>query len=163
VSPRRSLNALEPEGGEILILKRRSPLALPGRVVRSIIRDVLRDRGIPDASLSVLFTDNRAIAKFNRKFRGVDRPTDVLAFPLEWKIEGRTPYLGDIVISAEQAVFQAETKRHAPEKELGILIIHGVLHLLGYDHEVDGGGMRRQEYRLRRKILERPGLFEPTR
>jgi probable rRNA maturation factor len=154
-----SSDSVAAETGEILVLKRRSPLAVPGRVVRSIIRDVLRDRKVLGAGLSVLFTDNRGIVEYNRKYRGVDRPTDVLAFPLEGGGQGEAPYLGDIVISAEQAIFQAETRRHAPEKELGILIIHGVLHLLGYDHEEDEGEMRRTERKLRRKILESPGLL----
>ena len=89
-------------------------------------------------------TDNVGIHELNRDFRGIDRPTDVLSFPL---FEGEMPSsetedgekhklpLGDIVISTEKAMEQAEEYGHSIEREIAFLCVHSVLHLLGYDHE----------------------------
>lgn len=100
-----------------------------------------------EIGLSLVITDDRHIRELNRRFRGVDAPTDVLAFPLEREgergeeessfivaAEASAPYLGDVVISYPRAVLQAQEYGHSLERELSLLIIHGVLHLLGYDH-----------------------------
>jgi probable rRNA maturation factor len=98
----------------------------------------------------------------NRQFRGFDRATDVLSFPAR---NGESPdegeeadYLGDIVISVETARRQAQRRGSTLPRELRILALHGLLHLLGHDHETDSGEMRRIEYRLRRKLRITRGL-----
>ena len=107
--------------------------------------------------VSVTFTDNDGIRELNRKFRNIDRPTDVLSFPMfeltpgelpeDWS-EYRDPAthkvpLGDMAISLERAKAQAAEFGHSAEREVGYLTIHSVLHLLGYDH-VDEGPMKKQ-------------------
>lgn len=96
----------------------------------------------------------------NRRFRGKDRPTDVLSFPAGrdrslWKrIAGEEASdLGEIVISAETAQRQADEEGHSLLEEIKLLIIHGTLHLKGFDHESDGGVMNRKEYALRARLL----------
>ena len=93
--------------------------------------------------VSVTFTDNEGIHELNKKFREVDKPTDVLSFPL-FDFEGETDEppvdeimsnLGDIVISLEKAKEQAEEYGHSFEREVAFLCVHSMLHLLGYDHE----------------------------
>ena len=93
--------------------------------------------------VSVTFTDNEGIHELNKKFRGVDKPTDVLSFPL-FDFEGETEEppideilnnLGDIVISLEKATEQAEEFGHSFKRETAFLCVHSMLHLLGYDHE----------------------------
>ena len=93
--------------------------------------------------VSVTFTDDEGIRELNRKFRGIDRPTDVLSFPLfDYSGESEEPpindlksMLGDIVISLERAAQQAEEYGHSFEREVAFLTVHSMLHLLGYDHE----------------------------
>lgn len=89
-----------------------------------------------------MFTDDKFIRSLNNKYRGIDKPTDVLSFSLR---EGaiKSPevesdkLLGDIIISVETAQRQADSLNHSMEKELTVLLIHGLLHLTGYDHEKD--------------------------
>ena len=106
--------------------------------------------------VSVTFTDNAGIHELNKKFRQVDKPTDVLSFPLfDYEGEGEEPpvdemlgMLGDIVLSLEQAEAQAEEFGHSFEREVAFLTVHSMLHLLGYDHETseeDDEDMRRRQ------------------
>ena len=106
--------------------------------------------------VSVSFTDNKGIWELNKKFRGIDRPTDVLSFPLfDYEGESEEPpvdelmgMLGDVVLSLEQAKAQAEEYGHSFEREVAFLTVHSMLHLLGYDHETgeeDEADMRRRQ------------------
>jgi len=113
-----------------------------------------------------LISDTR-MRTLNRRFRGKDYATDVLSFPAE--ASGRPPssdksplpsHLGDIVIATGVARRQARTAGHGATEELRILALHGLLHLLGYDHERDNGQMARVERRLRRKGGLREALTE---
>jgi probable rRNA maturation factor len=106
--------------------------------------------------LAVCFVSNRAMRSYNHRYRGRDVPTDVLSFRggAGERVEGGT-HLGDIVISVPQAAAQAREARHPFSREVGILLIHGYLHLLGHDHEADGGTMMRKQGRLARKLLPR--------
>lgn len=115
--------------------------------------------------VSITFTDNEQIHELNRKFRQVDRPTDVLSFPLfDYEGESEEPpvdefvgMLGDIVLSLEQAEVQAEQYGHSFEREVAFLCVHSMLHLLGYDHETgeeDEMDMRRRQS----EIMEQMGL-----
>jgi probable rRNA maturation factor len=86
------------------------------------------------ASLTILVTDDTALQHLNRDFLGLDEPTDVLSFPAGDPMPGMEPYLGDIAISLPRATVQAEAAGHPVTAELQLLTVHGVLHLLGYDH-----------------------------
>jgi probable rRNA maturation factor len=112
----------------------------------------------------VLATDARVRA-LNREYRGKDYATDVLSFPGEERVKGggvkgQPRHLGDIVIARGVAARQARDAGHALTTELRILALHGLLHLLGYDHERDAGEMARAEKRLRRRGGLREGLIE---
>ena len=86
--------------------------------------------------ISVTFPDNEKIHALNRQYRAVDRPTDVLSFPLfDEEVEGEPLALGDIVLSLEKAQEQATEYGHSFEREVAFLVVHSMLHLLGYDHE----------------------------
>jgi probable rRNA maturation factor len=101
-------------------------------------------------SCGVRFAGDRAMRRFNREFRGKDQTTDVLSFPGGPGAPGDAGHLGDIVISVPAARRQAAAAGHDTEREIRILLLHGVLHCLGHDHEVDGGEMERLERQLRR-------------
>jgi probable rRNA maturation factor len=92
----------------------------------------------PDAALTVVLTSDEAVAALNEQYRGVDAPTDVLSFPAEAppvRVPGEPPYLGDLVIAYPYAAAQASALGHALADSLALLVVHGTLHLLGYDHD----------------------------
>jgi probable rRNA maturation factor len=107
-------------------------------------------------TVSVALVSDRTSRTLNRRYRRIDRPTDVLSFPAD----GRDRFLGDIVIARGVARRQARAAGHSELTEWRVLALHGLLHLLGYDHHVDDGRMRRLEARLRRKGGLRQGLIE---
>jgi probable rRNA maturation factor len=88
--------------------------------------------------------------RYNREFRGKDRTTDVLSFP-----DGEDGHVGDVVISVPQARRQAGERGHGLARELRVLLVHGWLHLIGHDHETDGGTMMRLQRRLVRRLVDR--------
>lgn len=105
--------------------------------------------------LGIRITSNAEMRELNRRFRRTNKPTDVLSFPSE------TPMLaGDIAISAEIAADNAAKLGHSLETEVKILILHGMLHLAGYDHETDTGEMASTEARLRERLKLPRGLIE---
>jgi probable rRNA maturation factor len=109
----------------------------------------------PGAGIAMAFVRDRAIRKLNSEFRGKDQQTDVLSFPAADRYDPASDtYLGDVVISTDTALSQACEGGHSIEREINELVIHGVLHLCGYDHEVDQGQMNRLERKLRRKLLD---------
>ncbi len=118
--------------------------------------------GLEDAELSIVLTDDSTIHELNRTYRGVDRPTDVLSFSQrEGEDAFDDPVLGDIVISLDRTRQQALEYGHSFERELGFLTVHGILHLLGWDHETPD-----EEQRMMAKteeILGGIGLSRETR
>jgi probable rRNA maturation factor len=93
-----------------------------------------------ECDLTVVISNNAEIQELNRTYRHIDAPTDVLSFVYDMRDpETNARYLGDIIISAEKLKTQAEEAGHSVDKELCILIVHGVLHLYGYDHEAEEG------------------------
>ena len=106
----------------------------------------------PEAeSLGVRFVGDREMRRVNRQFRGKDKTTDVLSFPGDPADTGHlTGHLGDILISIPTARRQAGEAGHGVDQEIKTLLLHGILHCLGYDHETDQGEMERLERRLRR-------------
>jgi probable rRNA maturation factor len=118
---------------------------------------------LPEVEVSVTVVDNETIHQMNKEYRGVDRPTDVLSFPLwepdeEWVIdeEETAVPLGDLVISLPKAKEQANDYGHSLERELGFLAVHGFLHLLGYDHETKE--QEKEMFARQEEILGRIGL-----
>lgn len=107
------------------------------------------------SGFSVVVSSDAALRRANRQYRNVSRATDVLSFP-----DGEDGYLGDLLISAQRAARQAAEHGHPVEEELQTLALHGLLHLQGYDHQTDGGEMRRAEERLRRRYGLAAGLIE---
>jgi len=108
--------------------------------------------------VSVLLTTDAAIRKLNRQFRGKNKATDVLSFPAE--SVGPEKIAGDLAISVQTARKQATACGHPLASELKVLILHGLLHLAGYDHEIDDGEMARREIALRAKLGLPLGLIE---
>ncbi len=113
------------------------------------------------APVNVLVTTSAEMRSLNRRFRGRDEATDVLSFPAE--PGGSPPLAGEVAISADIASRNARILGHSPAAEAMILVLHGVLHLRGYDHECDNGQMARREQQLRSKLRLPPGLIERTR
>jgi probable rRNA maturation factor len=96
-----------------------------------------------DSGLSIILTDDNQLRRLNRQFLGIDAPTDVLSFPAGYTDpDSGTLYLGDVLISYPRAQKQAEAAGHAVDAELQLLVVHGVLHLLGHDHEDEEGKER---------------------
>ena len=119
-----------------------------------IAEKLLAREGLPrEVEISVLFTDNGGIQELNREYRGVDAPTDVLSFPLATPEEMASApaevemLLGDVVISVDTARAQAREQGHPLKQEAALLLAHGILHLIGYDHgsEEEAERMRRAE------------------
>ena len=105
--------------------------------------------GKTDASATIAFVSDKKIRELNRQFRGIDKPTDVLSFPAA---DADKLNLGDIAISVETAAKQARENGLTFDHEIAQLILHGLLHLSGYDHETDDGEMNRLELKLRRRL-----------
>jgi len=96
--------------------------------------------GDMDVDITIILTDDAQIQELNKQYRGIDAPTDVLSFPSgDTDPDSNRLYLGDVVISYPRAQAQAEAEGHPVEAELQLLVVHGVLHLSGYDH-VEGQG-----------------------
>lgn len=114
----------------------------------SWIEQTLALLAIKADEMSLLFVSDQEIKEYNRKYRNVDRESDVLSFPLGEKNLAGKINLGDIIISIDTARKQSQELGHSLEEELKILIIHGLLHLLDYNHETDNGEMRRKEQEL---------------
>jgi probable rRNA maturation factor len=113
----------------------------------------LRAIGRGDLDATIAFVSDRRIRELNRSFRGLDSVTDVLSFPAGADpFAGSETNLGDIAISVDRAEQQAKDNDLELDQELGQLILHGLLHLCGYDHETDNGEMDRLELRLRRRL-----------
>ncbi len=134
---------------------RRRRLRLPR--LQTLAENILRAAGAARAELSLLLVGDRSMRRMNRVYRGKDRTTDVLAFPAHKTFKRVTGYgsritsstLGDVVISIPQAERQAARAGHALEHELTVLVVHGLLHLLGYDHERSAREARRMSLRER--------------
>ena len=112
-----------------------------------------RVRGV----VNVLLTSSRELRALNKRFRGKDQPTDVLSFPPLVRHAG---FAGDVAISVDIAKKNAQKLGHAAADEVRVLVLHGVLHLAGYDHETDNGAMQTKEMLLRKKLRLPVGLIE---
>lgn len=130
--------------------------------IKRFARDVLKQEAVAEAAVTIVFTDDAGIRDLNARFRDMDRVTDVLAFPLR----DEDGYLGDVIISLERARAQAPRFQNDPEAELARLIVHGLLHLLGYDHHRPQDGRRMKAAERRALALFEAGSLwdaEPSR
>jgi len=135
----------------IEVLDRQRRIRIDDRRITNLANNVVREVGLPNSCLAIVFVRDRAIRKLNSTYRGRNTATDVLSFGGG---ELEPGHLGDVVISTDRALKQAAEAGLALEREISELIIHGILHLCGYDHETDDGEMNRVELNLRRKLLE---------
>jgi probable rRNA maturation factor len=138
-----------------VVLSRRVP-GLSERVLANFVTEACRAARLKGAP-TLLVTNSRRMRQLNAQFRGKDYPTDVLSFPSPIFVEG---YGGDIAVSADIAARNARALGHSTAAEVKILVLHGVLHLAGYDHESDNGQMAEKELRLRRKLGLPAALIE---
>lgn len=127
-----------------------------------VIRESLLVEGKSlDVEVSLSLVDNEEIRELNREYRGVDRETDVLSFPLEDDFGIDLPLLGDIIISVEKALEQSQDYGHSLERELAYLTAHSMFHLMGYDHMSD---KEKEEMRNKEKlVMSNLGLFKANK
>ncbi len=156
---------------DAIVLYRRTPRTLPRARIRRFA-EKLREEVASGRSFTCLLTDDRELRRLNREFLGNDYPTDVLSFPEKEAGDGPPndsagtlpgEFLGEMAISVIRAREQAVERGHSWEEEIGVLMLHGLLHLLGMDHEKDHGKMARAEARWRKKLNLPSGLIERGR
>jgi probable rRNA maturation factor len=145
-----------PDGSSVIF--RRTPPDFRRRKVELFARRIQKEVA-KGQSFGCLISGDAELRRLNREFRGLDYPTDVLSFPAA----APATHLGDLAISLGRARVQARQFGHAIEQEVEILMLHGVLHLLGYDHETDRGQMARAEKRWRTRLGLANGLIERVR
>jgi probable rRNA maturation factor len=144
---------------KVVILRKR----FPGLSASTLERFVLRARRAAGLryAVNVLLTNSRELRVLNRRFRGIDRATDVLSFPSPQFGSGQKKRIaGDIAISVDVASRNSARLGHSIAAEIKILALHGILHLAGMDHENDNGKMARKEIQLRQELKLTEGLIE---
>ena len=137
----------------IIELDNRSTLSVDIEALEKIAQS------LTNREIELIVTDNAHIRELNLEYRDIDKPTDVLSFPLETPFTEQSLFdipLGTVVISADFVREKAKNYGHTEQDELKLLFIHGLLHLLGYDHETDAGEMRQKE----REVIEQFKLPE---
>lgn len=143
---------------DIEVLNRQRLHAIDRQAAANLAGAVLDRIGQQDSELTITFIRDAAMRKLNRDYRGKDNPTDVLSFAYHESDDGfaeSDAHLGDVVISVETAARYAAEFGLTFEREIEHLIIHGTLHLAGYDHETDNGEMNRLERKLRKELLKK--------
>jgi len=136
----------------IINSQKRVQLVLPP--LERFARRSLRQLNLKSDNVAIAFVTDAEIARLNKTYRKKNRPTDVLSFPAQpsAKRPNRNKFLGDIAIAPAVARRYAKKNGRSLQTEICVLILHGLLHLLGYDHETDRGQMDRVEHKLRRKL-----------
>jgi probable rRNA maturation factor len=147
--------------GKIAIANPQEAVEIDRGRVREVVRAVLDGEGVADAEVSLAFVDNATIHQLNKRYLNHDEPTDVLSFPLSEP--GAKRLAGEIVIGAEVAKAQAEARGHAVLAELALYVIHGLLHLCGYDDEsADAALAMRQRESHYLQALHFPDIAEKS-
>jgi probable rRNA maturation factor len=139
------------------IVRRGSGKTVSTRKLKTIALKILQLIEQDRAELSLAIVDNQEMQELNAKFRNKDYPTDVLSFPSDAVVPTGARVLGDVIISVDKAQDQAKERGRTLDEEMVTLLIHGILHLLGYDHErsaKDARTMRRREKKLYRTLCE---------
>jgi len=129
------------------VVNRQRRLKLDTEAWSSFANQALNAIRNSESSATIAFVSDKKIKELNRQFRGVDKATDVLSFPA-----GENINLGDVAVSVDTAAVQAKENGLSFNDEIAQLILHGLLHLCGYDHETDNGEMNRFELKLRKKL-----------
>jgi len=160
-------DSAEPTAGPAAAHSRKSPAKLLRQpstksLARSLAQFLTRAQAAVRlrGQVTVLLTSDAAMRDLNARFRGKDQPTDVLSFPSEHLVRGTENVAGDVAISVETAQRQSPEQGHSLATEIKVLILHGLLHLAGHDHETDEGEMQRRERRLRARLGLPLGLIE---
>ena len=135
------------------IVRRDGGKKFPARRLKQVALAILDLVGHKNTELSLALIGNREMQQLNARYRGKDYPTDVLSFPVETPVALSTALLGDVIISVDKAAAQAREHRRALDAEMITLLIHGIVHLMGYDHERSAKDARIMT-RLEKKILE---------
>lgn len=138
-----------------MILNRQTKIRLSANALQMFLREIQRALKIEEAQITIAFVSDAEIARWNESYRKKKGPTDVLSFPDTSKgTRGKKSEknLGDIAISPETARRYAKKNVRTLQQELRVLMLHGVLHLMGYDHETDRGEMDQMEQKLRRRL-----------
>jgi probable rRNA maturation factor len=151
--------AIHKRRGKLVILRKRIAELSAGTLERFVrrARRAVRLR----ETVNVLVTSSGELRVLNRRFRGKDKATDILSFPSPSEVLNRKKRMaGELAISADIARENAEQLGHSVAEEIKILVLHGILHLAGFDHEQDHGEMAREENRLRRELRLESGLIE---
>jgi len=136
------------------LVRRAAGREIPSRRLKKIAQALLELAGRQDAELSLALIGNAEMQKLNARFRHKDYCTDVLSFPAAKNLPGEAPLLGDVIISVDKAREQAQEHRHSLDREIVTLLIHGVVHLMGYDHERSAREARSMA-RLEKKMVRR--------
>ena len=137
-------------------------ISVRATTIRRVAQSILVQAGHPTAQLSLSLVGKTRMRSLNRKYRGRDYPTDVLAFPMESMGEQTEIFLGDVVICLPMAIGQASRFGNSADQEILRLLIHGTLHLLGYDHEQslrEATRMQRKERSMVQKLSPIPRLL----
>ncbi|MFP4456868.1 MAG: rRNA maturation RNase YbeY [Clostridia bacterium] len=122
--------------------------------LENFAKDICKEIGIKNKTISIVITDSDVVSKLNKQYRDVDSTTDVLSFPLN-ELESHEKVLGEIVIDLDRAKLQSDEYNNSILRELSFLIMHGILHLIGYDHDKDHrGDMREKEKSLEHFLLK---------
>jgi probable rRNA maturation factor len=142
-----------------MILNRQRKVRVALHALDRFLRQVEKELRVGRGDVTVCFVSDGEIARMNEEFRAKKGPTDVLSFPARAQSKGKKArsttgehYLGDVAIAPETARRYAKKNGRSVDNELRVLILHGVLHLLGYDHETDHGEMDRIEQKMRRRF-----------
>jgi len=133
----------------IEVVNRQRRLQIDTRAWSNFAAKALAAIGKNESSATIAFVSDKKIRELNRQFRNIDKATDVLSFPSD---EPGDMDLGDVAVSVDTAAAQAKENGLKFDEEIAQLILHGLLHLSGYDHETDNGEMNRLELRLRKKL-----------
>ena len=144
------------------ITRRGAGKKVRNRALKRIAQAILDITGHSEAELSLALIGNTEMRRLNARYRKKDYPTDVLSFPLQEDAPGAGKLLGDVIISVDKAREQALERGHTQAEEILTLLIHGIVHLLGYDHErspKDARAMKRVENKVRRALCEQ-GLLK---
>jgi len=131
----------------------RKPSRPAAEGLRGVINGCLGRLGVQNAEVHLVLTGDQTIRELNHRFLGIDRATDVLSFPDGDELPSGRLFLGEMVISLDSARRQGDAFGHGEVRELCELVLHGTLHLLGYDHERDHVEMNEIELRLRQELL----------
>ena len=144
------------------LIRRAAGRKISSRRLKQIALAVLQLTEQQDAELSLAMIGNAEMQKLNARYRHKDYPTDVLSFPSAKNLPAEPRLLGDVIISVDKAAAQAKERRRTLDQEMATLLIHGIVHLLGYDHErsaKDARIMTRIEKKIARQLCER-GLLK---